>query len=440
MQQLAQGIASLGRGQDSMLVHMTPGEVRGLQGLARAHGGSLTINPQTGLPEAGFLSSILPMAIGMGANFLSGGTLSPLVMGLITGGATAAMSGSLEKGMLSGLTAGVGAYGAAGIGDELANAGVSAADTANVAANSASTAGATDALTNPSFFGPPADAAASAAAFDPMASASGAASAPNAYTGYGDAPQLSPEQLAQRMGVASPAQAAQIQQSPFAGGAERPIPMPSQESYEGLKGQMYNAAPTGFIGQAPRTWANMSAGAAQEGALGNAVMSKNGLMAGMGLLAPMASDVLNSGTNKGPAPYAPGASNYAPRTPYDKDYRPGAYNPNGENNFFPGDRYARGMAEGGIAALQTYKAGGLLDGPGDGVSDSIPAVIGGPKPQRAALADGEFVIPARAVSEIGNGSTKAGAKRLYSMLDRIEKARKKVKNGKDSGAYRMMPA
>ena len=54
-QQSAQGLASLGRGNDSMLVHMTPREVQGLQGLAMAHGGSLSINPQTGLPEAGIL-------------------------------------------------------------------------------------------------------------------------------------------------------------------------------------------------------------------------------------------------------------------------------------------------------------------------------------------------------------------------------------------------
>ena len=68
MQQMAQGLASLGRGQDSMLVHMTPGEVHGLQSLAMAHGGSLTINPKTGLPEAGFLSNILPMIAGIGLN------------------------------------------------------------------------------------------------------------------------------------------------------------------------------------------------------------------------------------------------------------------------------------------------------------------------------------------------------------------------------------
>jgi hypothetical protein len=81
------------------------------------------------------------------------------------------------------------------------------------------------------------------------------------------------------------------------------------------------------------------------------------------------------------------------------------------------------MAAGGLASLPEYKAGGLLHGPGDGVSDSIPAVIKGATPQRAALADGEFVIPARIVSELGNGSTKAGSARLYEMMDRVQKRR-----------------
>jgi hypothetical protein len=83
---------------------------------------------------------------------------------------------------------------------------------------------------------------------------------------------------------------------------------------------------------------------------------------------------------------------------------------------------------GGIANLGGYSDGGrLLKGPGDGVSDSIPATIGGKQPAR--LADGEFVIPARIVSEIGNGSTDAGAKKLYAMMDRIQGARKKsIKN------------
>ena len=87
--------------------------------------------------------------------------------------------------------------------------------------------------------------------------------------------------------------------------------------------------------------------------------------------------------------------------------------------------YAINMANGGAANLGDYSDGGrLLKGPGDGVSDDIPATIAGKQPAR--LADGEFVIPARIVSEIGNGSTDAGAKRLYAMMDRIQAGRKKT--------------
>jgi len=85
--------------------------------------------------------------------------------------------------------------------------------------------------------------------------------------------------------------------------------------------------------------------------------------------------------------------------------------------------YAMG---GGLGSLGSYSDGGrLLKGPGDGVSDSIPATIGA-KNQPARLADGEFVVPARIVSELGNGSTEAGAKKLYAMMDRVQRARGKT--------------
>jgi hypothetical protein len=90
-----------------------------------------------------------------------------------------------------------------------------------------------------------------------------------------------------------------------------------------------------------------------------------------------------------------------------------------------GVRYTQKFNMGGAADLGDYSDGGrLLKGPGDGVSDDIPATIAGKQPAR--LADGEFVIPARIVSEIGNGSTDAGAKRLYAMMDRIQDGRKKT--------------
>jgi hypothetical protein len=98
---------------------------------------------------------------------------------------------------------------------------------------------------------------------------------------------------------------------------------------------------------------------------------------------------------------------------------------------------------GGVSDLGGYSDGGrLLKGPGDGVSDSIPAVIG--KRQPARLADGEFVIPARIVSELGNGSTEAGARKLYAMMERIQSARKKsVGKGKvaaNTRAEKHLPA
>jgi hypothetical protein len=100
-------------------------------------------------------------------------------------------------------------------------------------------------------------------------------------------------------------------------------------------------------------------------------------------------------------------------------------------------------ADGGMSHLGDYSDGGrLLRGPGDGVSDSIPAVIG--KKQPARLADGEFVVPARIVSELGNGSTEAGARKLYAMMDRIQKARGKTvgkgKVAKNSRSEKYLPA
>jgi hypothetical protein len=90
----------------------------------------------------------------------------------------------------------------------------------------------------------------------------------------------------------------------------------------------------------------------------------------------------------------------------------------------PMDGYNFGFAGGGMAAMPEYQAGGkLLRGAGDGMSDDIPAVIRGKGVQRAALADGEFVIPADVVSHLGNGSTEAGAKKLYKMMAQIRAAR-----------------
>jgi hypothetical protein len=84
--------------------------------------------------------------------------------------------------------------------------------------------------------------------------------------------------------------------------------------------------------------------------------------------------------------------------------------------------YMANMASGGISNLGSYSDGGrMLQGPGDGMSDSIPASISGKRPAR--LADGEFVVPADVVSHLGNGSTDAGAKQLYAMMNKVRQAR-----------------
>jgi len=102
-----------------------------------------------------------------------------------------------------------------------------------------------------------------------------------------------------------------------------------------------------------------------------------------------------------------------------------------------------GFARGGISNLGSYsdyaQGGRMLKGPGDGMSDSIPASISGKRPAR--LADGEFVVPADVVSHLGNGSTDAGAKQLYAMMSQVRQARTGSKRqGKEINPRRFVPA
>jgi len=161
------------------------------------------------------------------------------------------------------------------------------------------------------------------------------------------------------------------------------------------------------------------------------------------------SDNENPGQTPGPTSYQSGVGNPA---------EGGGGNPTGDRDFGGGSTDAAGrdsdgtplargglaaLAQGGMSNLGDYSDGGrLLRGPGDGVSDSIPATIANKQPAR--LADGEFVVPARIVSELGNGSTEAGARKLYQMLARVQNARKKsIGQGRvavNSRADKMLPA
>ena len=129
---LATNMASKGRNGDSMLVHMTPGEVHGLQALAMKHGGTLTTNPDTGLPEANFLKSLLPMLAGFALGPAGFGLVSSgLTAGAIVGGVTGLATGSLSKGLMAGL----GAYGGFGIGESLAGLGAGELAQGQISAN-----------------------------------------------------------------------------------------------------------------------------------------------------------------------------------------------------------------------------------------------------------------------------------------------------------------
>jgi len=126
---LADHMASKGRGPDSMLIHMSPREVQGLQALAEHHGGTLTINPETGLPEANFLEKLLPSIIGAGISYISGGTIDPATAAMIVGGVETARTGDLGKG----ISAGLGAYGGANLTAGLTEAGASTIGAAEAA-------------------------------------------------------------------------------------------------------------------------------------------------------------------------------------------------------------------------------------------------------------------------------------------------------------------
>lgn len=122
---LAKHMASHGRDEDKVLVHMTPREVEGLQAIAMAHGGSLSINPKTGLPEAGFLKSILPMLAGLAVSWIPG--VNVAVWSTLAGAATGALTGDKNQSLL--MRAGLGAlggWGGGGLGQALTGAGAAA--------------------------------------------------------------------------------------------------------------------------------------------------------------------------------------------------------------------------------------------------------------------------------------------------------------------------
>jgi hypothetical protein len=561
LHQLANHLQSKGRKGDEVLVHMTPQEVGGLQALAMAHGGSLTINPETGLPEANFLKKLLPTIAGIGLSMIPG--VGPLMAAGIVGGGTALATGNLGKGLMAGL----GAYGGAGLAQGLmgvgtAGAAKAAGTTAVEAAKTTGGAGgapifakATSGATTLPSWSTATNTAAMPSQLDKLAAgaktlgqsggfsnlynalpsgtlptlgiaALGASEQkgitpqqsksyirpytyertqrPGVYDMgapmYADTPGSSAEknyfndsytaqtpilapgpEYAADGGLVSFAAGGPVEQMAAlnAVGANTGYPMaavntpvysnpmmqrpeavnvisPSGDAgvgaYSGEPrfaggGKTVTVAPQGYnttgnyqYAYDPNTmqFTQTSAPTMKANPIKGIMHKAVGMLTGSAIPQP----VLDTGA-KVSGGIAPPAMEPAPAQPamaaqpaYVPPAIPEYQSPEdqmGLNAFYGmmnqnlgNMAQAQGFAAGGgISHLGDYSDGGrLLKGPGDGVSDSIPAVIGQRQPAR--LADGEFVVPARIVSELGNGSTEAGARKLYAMMDRVQKARNKT--------------
>jgi hypothetical protein len=209
--------------------------------------------------------------------------------------------------------------------------------------------------------------------------------------------------------------------------------------------KMLNTKASGYVGATGGTGSRPggsrpATSTAKKSATGAGGKDNLGLMMALMAMMAMMSDKGKGGSSGSVIPNLQANRSLLPYSPT----KPGSPN---VNYFSPTTYTAKaaegglmGLAAGGMSDLGGYSDGGrLLRGPGDGVSDSIPATIGGKQPAR--LAEGEFVVPARIVSELGNGSTNAGANKLYAMMDRVQKARQKTKNvAADTKAHKYLPA
>jgi len=460
LQLAAQHLESKGRGRDKKLLHVSPRELQGLQAIAKAKGGELTINPETGLPEAGFLEDILPMlALGAATYFTAGAATGPLMAaglgstsagilagagsGALIGGVGAAIQGkdvgqaALMGGLGGAISGGMGAFGGGaegatggfGIDPSSAGPGVTLTPDVNAGVGLNPNAGVSQAnqFTQALQVNPQ-----SGLAIDPLSGFNPPASpiSPSAYTN-----KLTPTQVTTygaRDTANSILNAPPVTSSPSILDNFRP-PTPSLDD-ERAKKEISDAASKGFFsGLSPAGKAATAVGGAallSSMASGQNVPVTEEEKSRLSRISPnfRAQGPLQPSPYYSPV-YAAGGGGIrdimmAQRGGYDDE-------PMGDNS---------GMAGGGIASLGGYSDGGrMLKGPGDGMSDSIPAMIG--KKQPARLADGEFVVPADVVSHLGNGSTDAGAKKLYAMMDKIRTARTgKKKQAPAVKADRYMPA
>ena len=417
---LANNMASKGRYGDSMMVHMSPEEVQGLQRLAMADGTSLSINPYTGMPEAfslkrslkklaKFIAPILPFIPIPG---LAG--LSPLLTKTLLSGAVGGFSGKKGFDLKRALTSGLTTYGIGSLAQAAGAAGNIEAPKPSITSNidpgaleGMSTAQVADTVGSMPSTAPPTPMEAPSKFVDTMPEGSG-------FTDY-------VKQTGENIQTAGRGMYDTLTGAPGA-----------REAF--TSGQAINPFSDKPIA------ASTAATAAAAGVSGT--MSLDELDKAKAEADKILQDAANR-TEEEKA-YARDILRKYPieyRRITGKDVSDFGLAMGGKINSYDdeigGDD---GMMQGGIAALAK---GGLppryLRGGGDGMSDSIRANIDGK--QEARLADGEFVVPADVVSHLGNGSSNAGARKLYSMMDRVRRSRTgKTRQAPEVNTRSMMPA
>lgn len=446
--QLAKGLASLGRHGDSMLVHMTPSEVAGLKAIGSVTGRDITTNPHTGMPEAfslgDFFTSLLPTlagfmvggpaggALGLKAG-TAGATIAPIAAGMATGAAVAGAKG--DDPLMGGLMGGLGGFGGGNLAGTFGKMGAAAApggytsgavipqgtpittpaglDALNTAANpffgSAST--------TPSLLTNSTGAASSVGAAAPMTYAQGLGQVGEGIKTLASDPFGAGFDAFKQAGGSGFDLAAPVGMAGLAGAQEDLYPEPDKSLEEKRKAEenKYRDPRTGLLNLA-------QASPGLRLATGGSVNTNTSTVATGGIQDLYGSNDATSGT------VALSRDGYGIG-------RLDSLASEGSRAKAADTFYAMG----GPIAFAKGGHQGYLDGDGDGMSDSIPATIEGKQPAR--LADGEFVIPADVVSHIGNGSSKAGSKQLYAMLDRVRKARTgHTKQGKEIKPQKYMPA
>lgn len=388
MRHIANALASLGRHGDTELLHVTKGELDGINRLSQAHGlGSLPVNPHTGLKEASLLSTLLPIVgAAAGSLLLPGlGTAGGAAVGGALGGAAGQKmsGGSPLQGALMG-----GAMGA--VGGELAGGG----------------------------FGP------SSAPVD---------AAPG-YQNFGLTPAQGAQYAAQGITPADLASNSMLAGGP---GAPTPALTPYQQA------TTYGGKASALAGEYPLATTALG-GAAAYGLLHHPAVTPQthqvtandptGLRVAPGGGGGGVYDIHPNTTYTDTGP-ATGPTNFA-----SAGYTPGgAYNPTPYNTQYMGYASGGAVSSSGIGSLPpTY-----LQGQGDGMSDDIPGQIPatqpGQQPEPIAVADGEYIIPSDVVSHLGNGSSNAGAKHLDKVMAHIRKERTgNPKQGKEINPDKVM--